>query len=112
MMTIMMMIIPGSSVGKESVFNAGGPGSIPGQGRSTGEGFPFLGFPYGSAGKESICNEETWVRSLGWKDALQMGEATHSSILAQRIPQTVQSMGVTKSQTRLSNFHNHDHDDG
>ena len=31
--------------------------------------FPELGFPDGSAGKESICNaEETWVRSLGWED--------------------------------------------
>ena len=29
---------PGSSVGKESAFNAGDPGSIPGSGRSSGEG--------------------------------------------------------------------------
>ena len=35
--------IPGSSVGKESIFNAGDPGSIPGLGRSTGEriGYPL-----------------------------------------------------------------------
>ena len=32
---------------------------------------------------------ETWVRSLGWEDLLEKGEATHSSILAWRIPQTV-----------------------
>ena len=61
MMTIVMIIIPGSSVGKESVFNAGGPSSIPGQGRSTRRDslhtLVFLGFSYGSAGKESICNE-------------------------------------------------------
>ena len=28
---------------------------------------------------------ETWVRSLGWEDALEEGMATHSSILAWRI---------------------------
>ena len=51
---------PDSSVGKESACNAGDPGSIPGLGRSPGEGtgYPpvFLGFPGGSAGKESACN--------------------------------------------------------
>ena len=31
---------------------------------------------------------ETWVRSLGWKDPLEKGKATHSSILAWRIPWT------------------------
>ena len=30
--------------------------------------------------------QETWVRSLGWKDPLKKGKATHSSILAWRIP--------------------------
>ena len=35
---------------------------------------------------------ETWVRSLGWEDP-QKGKATHSSILAWRIPWTVKSMG-------------------
>ena len=29
---------------------------------------------------------ETWVRSLGWEDPLKKGKATHSSILAWRIP--------------------------
>ena len=50
---------------------------------------------------------ETWVPSLGWEDALEEGKATHSSILAWRIPRvrgawraTVQ--GVEKSWTRLS----------
>ena len=36
---------------------------------------------------------ETWVRSLGWEDPLEKGKATHSSILAWRIPWTVSSMG-------------------
>ena len=30
--------------------------------------------------------QETWIRSLGWKDPLEKGMATHSSILAWRIP--------------------------
>ena len=51
--------------------------------------------------------KETQVRSLGWEDPLEEGMATHSSILAWRIPMdrgawwgTVH--GVTKSRTRLS----------
>ena len=41
---------------------------------------------------------ETWVPSLGWEDPLEKGMATHSSILAWRIPRTeepggLQSMG-------------------
>ena len=50
---------------------------------------------------------ETWVPSLGWKDPLEKGRATHSSILAWRIPWTeepdrLQSMGSPKNQTQLS----------
>ena len=37
--------------------------------------------------------QETWVRSLGWKDPLEKGKANHSSILAWRTSWTVQSMG-------------------
>ena len=60
----------------------------------------YLHFPCGSAVKESICN----VGDLGWEDPLEMGKATHSSILAWRIPWTVH--GAAKSQTLLSNhFH-------
>ena len=32
---------------------------------------------------------ETWIRSLGWENPLEKGTATHSSILAWRIPWTV-----------------------
>ena len=35
---------------------------------------------------------ETWVRSLGLEDPLEKGKATHSSILAWRIPWTVYSL--------------------
>ena len=49
---------------------------------------------------------ETWVRSLGWEDPLEEGMATHSSILAWRIPTDrgtwlATAHGVTKSQTQL-----------
>ena len=37
---------------------------------------------------------ETWVHSLGWEDPPEKGKTTHSSILAQRIPWTVLSMGL------------------
>ena len=70
----------------------------------------FSGFSCGSAGKESICNAmlETWVQpSLGWEEPLEKGKATHSSILAWRIPWTVH--GVAKSWTQLSDFHFHFH---
>ena len=48
----------------------------------------FLGFPCGSAVKNPPAMWETWVRSLGWEDPLAKGKATHSSILAWRIPRT------------------------
>ena len=40
--------------------------------------------------------QETWVRSLGWEDPLEKGRATHSSILAWKVPWTVQSMGLQR----------------
>ena len=45
-----------------------------------------------------------WAQSLGWEDHLEKGKATHSSILAWRIPWTTVH-GVAKSQTQLSDFH-------
>ena len=50
---------------------------------------------------------ETWVRSLSWEDPLEEGMATHSSILAWRIPMDREAWraavhGVTKSQVRLN----------
>ena len=43
--------------------------------------------------KNPPAMRETWVRSLGQEDPLEKGKATHSSILAWRIPWTVQSRG-------------------
>ena len=47
--------------------------------------------------------QETRVRFLGWEDPTEKGKATHSSILAWRIPGTTQ--GVAKSRTQLNNLH-------
>ena len=49
--------------------------------------------------------QETWVQSLGWEHTLEKGKATHSSVLAWRIPWTAH--GVAKSWTRLNDFHFH-----
>ena len=81
----------GSSAGKESACSARDPGSIPGSGRSPGEG---IGYPlqcsWGSLVAQLVQNLpamwETWVQSLGWEDAPEKGKATHSSIFAWKIP--------------------------
>ena len=116
---------PGSSDGKASAYNVGDPGSIPGLGRSPGEGngnplqYSWLensmdrgawwatvhgvaksrtrlsNFTFKLWSRASLVAQrlkrlpgmwETWVRSLGWEDPLEKEIATHSSILAWRIP--------------------------
>ena len=89
----------GSSVGKESTCNAGAPSLIPGLGRSSGEGIGYpLEYSWASLVAQLVKNppamRETWVRSLGQKDPLEEGVATHSSILAWRIPWTEESGGL------------------
>ena len=83
----------GSSASNESTCNAGDPGSIPGSGRSTGEGRSYLlqcsSSLVAQLAKNLPAMRETWVQSLCWKDPLEEGKATHSSILAWRIPWTV-----------------------
>ena len=81
----------GFPVGKESDYNAGDPGSVPGLGRSSGEGIGYLlQYSWASLVAKLVKNLsamwETWVQSLGWEDLLEKGKATHSSILAWRIP--------------------------
>ena len=71
--------------------------------RSPGEGIGYpLYYSWASLVAQMVKNlpamRETWVRSLGWEDPLEEGVATHSSILAWRIPWTeeaglLQSMG-------------------
>ena len=88
-----LLLLPDSSVGKESSCNAGDPGSIPGSGRSSGQGIGYpLQYSWVSLVIQLVKNvpamQETWVQSLGWEDALEKKKATHSSILAWRIPWT------------------------
>ena len=76
---------------KDPPASAGDAGSIPGLGKSAGEG---IGYPlqcsWASLVAQLVKNPpamwETWVRSLAWEDPLEKGKATHSSILASRIP--------------------------
>ena len=63
-------------------------------------------FPVAQLVKNLPAVWETWVQSLRWEDPLEKGKATHSSVLAWRIPWTVQSM-ESQSRTRLSDFHCH-----
>ena len=76
------------------------------------------GFPGGASSKERVCQSrrrKTQVQSLGWEDPLEEGLATHSSLVAWRIPWTeepgrLQSMGsqrvrnnwVTNTQSYLT----------
>ena len=86
------------SVGKESTCNAGQPSSIPGLGRSSGQG---IGYPFqyywaslvAQLVKNSPTMRGTWVQSLGWQDPLKKGITTHSSILAWEITWTVSFTG-------------------
>ena len=73
---------------------------IPGLGRSTGEG---IGYPLQCSWASLVAQlvkslpamQETWVPSLGGEDPLEKGKATHSSILAWRIPRPIQSFSYT-----------------
>ena len=84
---------PGSSVGKESTYNAGDPGLIPELGRSPGEGhgyplqYSWVDLPHGSTDKESSYNggDLSSIPELGRSP----GEGKGSSILAWRIPGTI-----------------------
>ena len=52
----------------------------------------------------SACKAVDRVRSLGWEDPLEKEMATHSSILAWRIPWMEEPGRPAKSQTRLNDF--------
>ena len=86
-----LFLVTDSSVGKESACNAGDPSWISGWGRSAGEGigYPLL-YSWASLVTQQVkippAMRETSVWSLGWEDPLEKGKATHSSVLAWRIP--------------------------
>ena len=103
---------PGGSAGKESACSAGELGSIPGFGRSPGEGIGYpLQYSWASLMAQTVKNppavQESWVQFLDWEDPLKEHIAIHSSILAWRIPMDrgawwATVSGVTKSQTQMS----------
>ena len=83
-----------NSVIKDSASNARDHSSIPGSGRSEGEGIDYpLQYSWASLVAQPVKNlpatRETWVRSLSWEDPLEKGKDTHSGILAWRIPWTL-----------------------
>ena len=106
----MYLGFPHSSVGKESACNAGDPCSIPGSGRSPGEGIGYpLQYSFTSFGAQLVMNTpavwETWVLSLGWEDPLEKGKATPSSILAWRIPYSPWGRKESDTTERLKKKH-------
>ena len=77
---------------------------IPGLGRSPGEGIGYrLQYSWTSLVGQLVKNphtmRETWVQSLGWEDPLEKGTATHSSILAWKIPGLYSPWGHKESDT-------------
>ena len=103
------MGFPGTSAGKESACNAGDPSLISGSESSPGEGISYpLQYSWASLVVQMVKNlpvmRETWVRPLGWEDSPEEGTATHSSLLAWRIPMNRGAWwdtvhGVEKSRT-------------
>ena len=87
-----------SSVDRESACNGGDPRSIPGLGRYPGEGLGYpLQYSWVSLGAQLVKNppimQETWVQSLGQEDPQEEEIATHSSILAWKVPRTEEPGG-------------------
>ena len=105
------MGLPSSSAGKESACNEGDLSLIPVSGRSPGEGIGYplqisCAFLVAQMVKNLPAMQETWLQSQGWEDPLEESMATHSSILAWRIPMDREAWRaivhrVAKSQTQL-----------
>ena len=81
----------GSSADNESACSTGDHSSIPGFGRSPEEGINYpIQYSWASLMAQMVKNPsafwETWVQALSWEDPLEEDMATHSSVLAWRIP--------------------------
>ena len=77
------------------------PAEEVGLGRSVGEGTGYpLQYSWTFLVAELVNNlpamQETWIQSLGLENPMEKGKATHSSILAWRIPWTIPSMGLQR----------------
>ena len=71
-----VVYFPDGSAGKESAYDARDPSSVPGLGRSPGEGIGYpLQYSWSSLVAQLVKNlptmQETWVRSLAWEDPLE-----------------------------------------
>ena len=80
------MGFPDSSVGKDSAYDAGDPGSIPGSGKSPEEGIGYpLQYSWASFVAQLVKNppamQEICIQSLGWEDALEKGKAIPTAVL-------------------------------
>ena len=101
---------PGSSAGKESACNARDPVSIPGLGRSPGEGTGYpLQYSWVYLVAPLVENppavRETWVRSLDWEDPLEKEKSYPLQYSALDNSMDCIVHGVTKSRTWLREFH-------
>ena len=103
---------PHSSAGKESTFNVEDLSSIPGLGRSLGDGIDYpLQYPWASLVAQLVKNlpavREIWIRSLGWGDPLE--EEGHGNSLLYCFLENPMDRGawwatvhgITNSQTQL-----------
>ena len=108
-------LFPGSSVGKQSACIEGDPGSIPGSGRSPGEG---IGYPLqyswaslgGSDGKEPACQcgrpgFNPWLGTIPWRREWLPIPVFWPGEFHRRGDWQATVHGVSKSQTRLSDLH-------
>ena len=106
------MGFPGSSASKESTCNTGDPGLVPGSGRSPGEG---IGYPFQYSWVSFVAQlvnnppaiQETWglIPGFGRSPGKGKGYPLQYFGLENYIDCIVH--GVSKSQTRLSDFHFH-----
>ena len=108
--TLLLPPWPHSLVGIEFAYNAWGPGSIPGSGRSArvGRGYP-LQYSWASLVAQLVkyppAMWETWVRSLCWEDTRGKGKGFPTAVFWPGVCHGLYSPWVTKSQAQLSNFH-------
>ena len=92
---------------KESACSSGDPSSIPGLGRSAGEGIGYpLQYSWASLVAQLVKNLpamwETWVPSLGWEDSPGEGKGYLFQYSGLENSMDCIVHGVAKSQTRLS----------
>ena len=106
------MCFPHSSAGKESACNAGDIGSIPGSGRSAGEGIGYpLQYSWASLVAQLVKNPPAMAGDLDLIPGLgrSPGEAKGYSLQYSGLENSMNCIvhGVAKSQTLLSDFHFH-----